>query len=113
MVAKIKEYHNICSSTFDRCRTTSDQHKNIKSWISTYDAEEAHAEILGKTQVDEKYQNCGQWLINSTPFKNWSSVNPKLTGNDVWLRGTSKYIMSKLLAIAQLFLVGTGKTTLL
>ena len=94
MVANVKTYHNICSSTFDDCKTRIDQYTKIKSWISNYRAQEVHGEILGKNQVHEKYQNCGQWLIDSAPFKSWSSIEPKTTGNVFWLRGTSEYIMS-------------------
>ena len=97
MVSKIEAHHGFCLSTFDDCKTTIDKHKKIRSWISTYDAEEAQEQILEKTQANGKYQDCGEWLISSVEFKKWSLVDPKSTGSVLWLRGTGKYILSQLL----------------
>ena len=93
MVSKIETYHDICVSTFDICKTTNNEHRKIKTWISTYDADEAHAEVLEKTQADGKYQDCGEWLISSLQFKNWSSVDAKSSHNVFWLRGTGMFVL--------------------
>lgn len=89
MAAKVKTYHDICSSTFDDCKTKSDQHMKIKRWICADDAEDTHNVVLGKTEVNGRYQNCGQWLIDGDEFKVWSIGDPQSgSRRPLWLRGT-------------------------
>lgn len=89
MAAKVKTYHDICSSTFDDCKTKSDQHMKIKRWICADDAEDTHNDVLTKTEVNGRYQNCGQWLIDGDEFKVWSAGDPQSESRrPLWLRGT-------------------------
>jgi hypothetical protein len=90
MITRVKTFHDICSSTFDDCKTTVDQHKKIKTWISKYNAIEVHDGILGRTQVDEKYQTCGEWLIDSNSFQSWASTGTPKSTSAFWIRGTGE-----------------------
>jgi hypothetical protein len=96
LVKKISNYHEVCKSTFDRCKMESDQHAKVKKWISEYRPEQAHDDALQRTGVAQKYRTCGQWLLDDARFTSWSS--PELTPNCqiLWLRGTGKYNLQML-----------------
>ena len=88
MAAKVKTHHDICSSTFDDCKIKSDQHMKIKRWICVDDAENTHNDILKKTEINGRYQNCGQWLIDGDEFMVWSADDPQSEPRKpLWLRG--------------------------
>jgi hypothetical protein len=90
LIAKIKICHDVCDSNFKDCTMTIDQNKKIKNWISDYQEKAAHLDILSRTQVDERYQNCGEWLVTSPQFIKWSSTSYDLERYVFWLRGTGQ-----------------------
>ncbi|KAJ5678666.1 Ankyrin repeat-containing protein [Penicillium macrosclerotiorum] len=96
-IRDISTYHTNAKNTFDRCKIAVDQHGKVKKWISDYRPETAHNDALERTGVDQKYRTCGQWLLNTPQFKDWSSAEPTSDSRFLWLRGTT----------------GTGKSTLL
>ncbi|KAE8440718.1 hypothetical protein EG329_006769 [Mollisiaceae sp. DMI_Dod_QoI] len=73
-----------------------EQHDKVKTWISNYQPKKFHDEALERTGVGQKYPTCGQWLLNSPKFTDWSLMEPASEHRILWLRGTT----------------GTGKSTL-
>jgi len=66
-----------------------DQHDRIKMWISGYQPEATHGNILEMTGVDQTYRTCGQWLLDMPKFNDWSSTKSAEGHRIFWLRGTS------------------------
>jgi hypothetical protein len=89
LINRINSNHEICQSAFDDYKMKIDQHGKVKKWVSEYNPEQAHDDILQRTGVALKYRTCGQWLLDDPRFTDWSSPETTSDCRILWLRGTS------------------------
>lgn len=64
--------------------------KDILQWISEVIPLEAHEQVLQKTHVADRYQNCGEWLLSTDIFQKWASNSSLKEYSILWLHGTGR-----------------------
>ena len=87
----------ICEKRLNTLKERNAKQTEILQWISDFDPRSSHEDTLQRTEVNTKYQHCGQWLLDRPEFQEWSSKTPSRSHRVLWLCGTA----------------GTGKTTLM
>ena len=66
--------------------------KDILEWLSDADPLSEHERILQRTHVADRYQHCGQWLLETQEYINWASNDYSKKNSILWLRGTGTHI---------------------
>ena len=69
------------------------QNAELLHWISANSATRMHELVKDLNRVNKAYQGCGEWLIDSQNFKQWSTecrVEQKV--KILWLCGTGQLI---------------------
>jgi len=104
-----------CENKLSALKERFAKRKDILEWLSDVDPLMAHEQILQRTHVADRYQQCGEWLLKKKTFENWSSSDYSKEYSVLWLHGTGTICLSlSVFQHADLFdVVGTGKTTVL
>jgi hypothetical protein len=94
---ELKLYETRCNSIKSRIATVKDSQERdskILKWISPHDIHKSYKSVQERTKMDKQYRNRCRWLIETSEFELWYSLQ---TTTVLWLNGT----------------IGTGKTTLM
>jgi len=69
--------------------------KNIEvlNWISDADHRTSYRGLSEKTGVDERYKDCGEWLLKTLEFQDWSSNEVTEGDRVLWLCGTGESML--------------------
>jgi len=64
--------------------------QDILRWLSDVNPLEVHEQVLQKTHVADRYQNCGVWLLDTNKFRKWFSNRYLKEHSILWLHGTGR-----------------------
>ena len=83
-----------CETKLSALKDSIGKRKDILEWLSDADPLSEHEKILQRTQVANRYQHCGEWLLKTQDYKKWASKIYSKEHSVLWLRGTGMCITS-------------------
>ena len=92
LIEDVNSLHGACEKALSINKERSGEHTKILRWISEENPKTAYRDILERTKVVDRYQDCGKWLFDTPMFQGWSSESYNEDYSRLWLRGTGLYL---------------------
>jgi len=94
LICGFKVSQSDCETKLSALKDSIGKRKDILEWLSVADPLSEHEKILQRTQVSNRYQHSGEWLLKTQDYKKWASKTYSKEHSVLWLRGTGMCITS-------------------